>query len=154
MGEKAKGITKAYASAALLFVLCIGLPKTVYAYGGGYCQALCAQFTHVNAWHLAANIAFVAAFRPRWTTVIASVAVGTAAVILARQTATCGLSAVCFAMLARKVIAWGRPAWEMLAANAAFALLQYALPSCGINYRAHIYAFILSALLWKIYYAK
>lgn len=134
-----------------LLLACLLTPAEHYNTHIGFVSALLCQFTHDNIFHLAANLAFIACFLPRWATIAEGVAVGTAAVILSRQEATCGLSAICLAMAARHTTAWRKPPWEMLIAGAALAIITLLTPAT-INIKAHLYAYIISAALWRIYY--
>lgn len=136
----------------LLFFIC-GIsclfPKIGFGEGQPWYSMFVYHFFHANIFHLVANFVFLACFRPRWTTILESYLVATACAygpLTGVSMPTCGISAMCFAMIARHDVAWRVLNWRLLLFNTALMVFP------TFNWKIHLVSYIVSFAIWKIIY--
>lgn len=140
---------KKYGSTFLLLALCATLPEAYFGADYGIEGHFLYHFTHANLFHLLSNFIFLAYFKPRWTTALASYFIASGASFMpfvGMSVPTCGMSGMCFAMIARHDVAWRVLNWRLLALNSVFILLP------NVNWKLHFVSYFLSFILWKIFY--
>ena len=138
-----------YGPSFLLLALCAISPSAYFGAGYGIEGNFLYHFTHANLFHLLSNLIFLAYFKPRWSTALASYFIASGASFMAfsgMSLPTCGLSGMCFAMIARHDVAWRVLNWRLFALNLVFILLPSA------NWKLHFVSYIISFALWKIFY--
>lgn len=141
-----------YLSVAFLLLLCLVLPSAALPpQKATICikDAMLFHFSHANIWHFAVNALFLARFKPRWSTVLLSYFVASACGEMAFagvSAPTCGISAMCFAMIARHDVAWRVLNWQLLLVNGITAFLPM------FNWKIHLASYALSFALWKLIY--
>ena len=142
---------KKYAPSLLLLLLCAVLPRTMLSTPPSLSEALLFHFTHANVFHFAVNALFLVSFKPRWTTALAAFFIASAAAYLpftGMSAPTCGISGICFAMIARRDVAWRVLNWNLLLLNIPTIFLPM------FNWKLHLASYILSFILWKIIYLR
>lgn len=138
-----------YLPSFILLALCAITPSAYFGAEYGADGAWLYHFTHANIFHLLSNFIFLAYFRPRWSTVLQSYLIASACVYLpftALSEPTCGISAMCFAMIARRDVAWRVLNWRLLMFNTALIVLPHA------NWKIHLASYLIAFLIWKIEY--
>ena len=106
------------------------------------------HFTHANIFHLLANFYVIACFCPRWANLPVAYLSATAAALApltGMSTPTVGISAIVFAMLARRDALLHIWNWRLLGFN----LLTAFVPCC--NWKIHLLAYLIAFIIWKIY---
>ena len=139
-----------YTATVLLLLLCIVLPKAYFGHGESSSGPLLYHFTHAGWLHLAINFFFILTFKPRLSTAAVAYIIATALAfcpLLWRDMPTCGLSGMCFAMLARWDAPRRNPRWWLMLANLALCLLP------SFNGYIHIACYLTGYAIWKVFYA-
>lgn len=132
-----------------LFALCMVVPAAYFGSNEPISGNFLYHFTHANIFHLASNFIFLAYFKPRWSTVLPSYLIASAASFVPFTSVylpTCGLSAMCFAMIARHDVAWRVLNWRLLVFNLALIFVPNA------NWKIHFVSYAISFITWKLYY--
>lgn len=138
---------KVYAPTFLLLFLCLSVPESCLVRGNSL-SAFTFHFTHANIFHLLANFYVIARFRPRLVNLPVAYLSATAAALVpiaAMPGPTVGISAIVFAMLARRDAILHIWNWQLLGLN-----LLLAFVPC-YNWKIHMLAYIIAFVIWKIY---
>lgn len=138
---------KEYLPGVGLLVLCIVLPYGTYSTIRDWQGILLFHFTHANIFHLLANFSVIARFKPRWASLPWAYLSATTAAICpfsGMSIPTCGISAMIFAMLARRDAILGIWNWKLLVVNLMLGIIP------NINWRIHLFAYLISFAIWKI----
>lgn len=148
---------EAYSPSLFLLLLCIIVPQSALvahdSASAGFTaenilSALTFHFTHANIFHLLANFYVIARFRPRWINVPVAYLSATAAALMpfsATSAPTVGISAVVFAMLARRDAILHIWNWRLLGLNLLLAFIP-----C-YNWKIHLLAYLIALFIWKTY---
>ncbi len=145
-----KAITPYLPTAALL-ILCTIVPEGYFGEGLPWYGALTYHFTHANVFHLLSNFVVTARFRPRWGSLpwaYLSATVAAYCPFLGHSLPTCGMSALVFALLARRDAILGICNWKLLLLNFAFALIP------TYNWKIHLLSYLISFTIWYIKKAR
>jgi len=138
---------KPFAPTLFLLLLCAVVPKS-YLVRNDYISAFTFHFTHANIFHLLANFYVIARFRPRWVNVPAAYLSATAAALApfsGMSAPTVGISAIIFAMLARRDAILRIWNWRLLGFNFLLAFVP-----C-YNWKIHLLAYLIAFIIWKVY---
>lgn len=130
-----------------LLTLCMIIPR--YAFGGGepWYGALLFHFSHANIFHLLGNFVVIARFKPRWTSIpwaYLSASVAAICPFTELSVPTCGISAMVFAMLARRDAILGIRNWQLLLFNMLFAVFP------SFNWKIHLVSYLISYTIWLL----
>lgn len=130
-----------------LLLLCIAVPKSAFGGGEPWYGALLFHFTHANIFHILGNFAVIARFKPRWTSLPWAYLSASAAAICpfsGMSVPTCGISALVFALLARRDALLGIWNWRLLLVNFAFAIFPV------FNWKIHLISYLISFTIWQL----
>lgn len=133
--------------AAALLALCAVVPEGAFGGGEPWYGALLYHFTHANIFHLLGNFAVIARFKPRWTSLPWAYLSASAAAICpfaGLPVPTCGMSALVFALLARRDALLGILNWRLMLVNSAFAFIPL------FNWRIHLISYLISFTIWQL----
>lgn len=139
---------KDYLMTTILLVCCCIVPRAYLTTHGYWTDALAFHFTHANVFHLLMNALFLAHYKPKWrSTVFGWFSASLAAFlpVCVCRLPTCGLSGVCYAMVARSNAYQKKVDWYLLLANVPMALTGV------FNWRLHIISYLISFTSWTIY---
>ena len=101
-GSMEKG--KEYLMTGLLLVACLASPQAYVTDGSGIKECLLYHFTHANVFHLLMNLMFLIRYKPLWRSTLfgwITASIAACIPICAIELPTCGLSGICYAMIAR-----------------------------------------------------
>ena len=106
------------------------------------------HFAHANIFHLICNIIALIPFRPRWTTIAvgylcATLSALVLSIIIPGYGPVCGMSALIFALFARRYAAWKLPVWRIILFNVPFLFIPQ------VDGLLHLLSFFSSYLIWK-----
>ena len=112
-----------------------------------YCVLLY-HFAHAGIFHLACNLIALVPFRPRWKTVAVGYICASLAALLLKTLIpgygpVCGMSALIFALFARRYAAWKQPVWKIILLNVPFLFIPQ------VDGLLHLLSFFLSYIVWK-----
>lgn len=130
-----------------LLLLCITVPKSAFGGGEPWYGVLLFHFSHANIFHLLGNFAVIARFKPRWTSLPWAYLSASAAAICpfsGMSVPTCGISALVFALLARRDALLGIWNWRLLLFNFAFAVFPM------FNWKIHLISYLISFTIWQL----
>lgn len=142
-----KGTLERLMPTAFLAVVC-----TVVQLGGTEVSsqwwfALYFHFLHAGVCHFLANFIVMARFQPRLTSVPPAYLSASAASFIGlawHSAPTVGISAIIFAMLARRDAILGYWNWKLLALNLALGIIP------AYDWRIHAISYLISFFGWKI----
>lgn len=137
---------KRYLPALLLLGLCMIVPKGAFGEGEPWYGSLIFHFTHTNIFHLLANFAVIAPFKPRWTSLpwaYLSASAASFCPLTWLSVPTCGMSAMTFALLARRDALLGVWNWRLMLFNLLFGLLP------NFNWKIHLASYLISFTIWQ-----
>lgn len=137
-----------FAPSFVLFLLCLIVPSSSLMAHGPVLSAFTFHFTHANIFHLLANFYVIAKFKPRWVNIPVAYLSATAAALMplaAMPLPTVGISAVIFAMLARRDAILHIWNWRLLGFNFLLAFVP-----C-YNWKIHLLAYLIAISIWKTY---
>ena len=143
--------TEDYLMLCLLVICCLAVPRAYVTPHTSLLSALTYHFTHANAWHVALNFLFLLRYKPRWKSALSGwlcASVAALSPLAACTMPTCGLTGMCYAMIARSDVWYGRPNWVLLLSNVPLALWG------GFNWKIHLLSYTLSYILWAILHRR
>jgi membrane associated rhomboid family serine protease len=138
---------KDYLPAITLFALCLVMPRGAFGAGEPWYGPLVYHFTHVNIFHLLTNWLVIARFKPRWINVPCAYLSASAAAycpLIEVSVPTCGMSAMVFALLARRDAILGIWNWQLLLFNFVFAFFP------NFNWKIHLMSYLIAFAFWRL----
>lgn len=132
---------------AALLAMCAAMPDSAFGPHEPWHGALLYHFTHANVFHLAGNFAVIARFQPRWASIPWAYLSASAAAICpfaGLSAPTCGISAMVFAMLARRDALLGIWNWRLLLLNVLLGFVP-----C-FNWKIHLISYLISFTIWQL----
>ena len=145
-GSMEKG--KEYLMTGLLLVACLAAPQAYGVVGCGSREGRRYHFTQANVCQRLLNFMFLIRYKPLWrSTLFGWITASIAAYmpICAMDLPTCGLSGMCFAMIARSNAYQKRISWIAVLSNIPMALVGV------FNWRLHIMSYLISFISWTVY---
>ena len=145
-GSMEKG--KEYLMTGLLLVACLAAPQAYIVEGSGIKECMLYHFTHANVFHLLVNFMFLLRYKPLWrSTLFGWITASIVAYmpICAMELPTCGLSGICYAMIARSNAYQKRISWIAVISNIPMSLVGV------FNWRLHIMSYLISFISWTVY---
>lgn len=115
------------------------------------------SFSHVNIFHLLANIYALYRFNPRNDTALLAFLItlfthAILSIVFCYEPPTSGLSVFIYAAIARRYAAWQSSILLPVISNLSFIAINYFTDALYFNWPAHIIAFISSYLFYRLIY--
>ena len=145
-GSMEKG--KEYLMTGLLLVACMAAPQAYVVEGCGIKEGMLYHFTHANVFHLLLNVMFLIRYKPLWRSTLfgwITASIAACIPICSVELPTCGLSGICFAMIARSNAYQKRISWIAVLSNIPMALVGV------FNWRLHLMSYLISFISWTVY---
>lgn len=141
----------AYWPTLLLAYFCIIMPKAYFTQEFNLCASMLYHFTHANVFHLLANFSVLCMFRPKPLNALVGwfiATISTSVVQLSIGVPTCGISAIIFAMLARRDAFYGTCNLTILLINSVFIFLPL-----QVNGKIHLACYLSAYGIWSLIFA-